>query len=90
MIEGPLSCCGEDLFALYSCCLPYPWPPTLRRLCPPGPTAFVLIARLHALPGQADQMIALSGAVDKTLEVGEPGMLLHAFDRDPGDSQGFI
>ena len=56
----------------------------------PGPTTFVLIARLHALPGQADQMIALSGAVDERLEAGEPGMLLHAFDRDPGDSQGFI
>jgi len=56
----------------------------------PGPTAFVLIARLHALAGQADQVIALSGAVDKKVEAGEPGMLLHTFDRDPGDSQGFI
>ena len=61
-----------------------------QEALPPGPTAFVLIARLHALPGQADQMIALSGAVDETLEAGEPGMLMHTFDRDPGDSQGFI
>jgi len=35
-------------------------------------------------------VIALSGAVDKKVEAGEPGMLLHTFDRDPGDSQGFI
>ena len=37
MIEGPLSCCGENVFALCSYCLPYPWPPKLRRLCPRGP-----------------------------------------------------
>jgi len=61
-----------------------------QEALPPGPTAFVLIARLHVLPGQADQVIALSGAVDKKVEAGEPGMLLHTFDRDPGDSQGFI
>ena len=61
-----------------------------QEALPPGPTAFVPIARLHALPGQADQVIALSGAVDKKVEAGEPGMLLHTFDRDPGDSQGFI
>ena len=61
-----------------------------QEALPPGPTAFVLIARLHALPGQADQVIALSGAVDKKVRAGEPGMLLHTFDRDPGDSQGFI
>jgi hypothetical protein len=61
-----------------------------QEVLPPGPTAFVLIARLHDFPGQADQMIALPGAVDETLEAGEPRMLLHTFDRDPGDSQGFI
>jgi len=61
-----------------------------QEALPPGPTAFVLIARLHALPGQAEQVIALSGAVDKKVEAGEPGMLLHTFDRDPSDSQGFI
>ena len=32
---------------------------------PAGPSAFVLIARLHALPGQADQVVAMSAAVDK-------------------------
>ena len=57
---------------------------------PAGPTAFVLVARLHALPGQANQVIALSGAVDKKVKAGEPGMLLHTFDRDLGDSLGFI
>ena len=61
-----------------------------RDALPAGPTAFVLIARLHALPGQAEQVIALSGAVDQKVETGEPGMLLHTFDRDPDDSQGFI
>ena len=57
---------------------------------PAGPSAFVLIARLHALPGQADQVVALSAAVDEKVEAGEPGMLLHTFDRDPSDPQGFI
>ena len=61
-----------------------------RDALPAGPTAFVLIARLHALPGQAEQVIALSGAVDQKVETGEPGMLIHTFDRDPDDSQGFI
>ena len=57
---------------------------------PAGPSAFVLIARLHALPGQAEQVVAMSAAVDKKVEAGEPGMLLHTFDRDPEDPQGFI
>ena len=57
---------------------------------PAGSSAFVLIARLHALPGQADQVVAMSAAVDKKVEAGEPGMLLHTFDRDPSDPQGFI
>ena len=30
-----------------------------QEALPPAPTAFVLIARLHVLPGQADQVIAL-------------------------------
>ena len=57
---------------------------------PAGPSAFVLIARLHALPGQADQVVALSAAVDRKVEAGEPGMLLHTLDQDPTDPQGFI
>ena len=57
---------------------------------PAGPSAFVLIARLHALPGQADQVVAMSAAVDKKVEAGEPGMLLHTFDQDQTDPQGFI
>ena len=57
---------------------------------PAGPSAFVLIARLHALPGKADQVVALSAAVDKKVEAGEPGMLLHTFDQNPSDLQGFI
>ncbi len=48
---------------------------------PAGPSAFVLIARLHALPGQADQVVSMSAAVDTKVEAGEPGMLLHTFDR---------
>ena len=35
-------------------------------------------------------MVALSAAVDKKVEAGEPGMLLHTFDQDPSDPQGFI
>ena len=61
-----------------------------QNALPAGPSAFVLIARLHALPGQADQVVALSAAVDKKVEAGEPGMLLHTFDQDPSDPQGFI
>ena len=57
---------------------------------PAGPSAFVLIARLHALPGQAEQVVAMSAAVDKKVEAGEPGMLLHTFDRVTDDPQGFI
>ena len=57
---------------------------------PAGPSAFVLIARLHALPDQVDQVVAMSAAVDKKVEAGEPGMLLHTFDQDPSDPQGFI
>ena len=57
---------------------------------PAGPSAFVLIARLHALPGQADQVVSMSAAVDTKVEAGEPGMLLHTFDRAPADPQGFI
>jgi len=61
-----------------------------RDPLPAGPSAFVLIARLHALPGQADQVVAMSAAVDQKVEAGEPGMLLHTFDQDPSDPQGFI
>ena len=61
-----------------------------QNALPAGPSAFVLIARLHALPDQADQVVALSAAVDKKVEAGEPGMLLHTFDQDPSDPQGFI
>ena len=61
-----------------------------RDALPAGPSTFVLIARLHALPGHAEQVIVLSDALDQKVEAGEPGMLLHTFDRDPGDSQGFI
>ena len=61
-----------------------------QNALPAGPSAFVLIARLHALPDQVDQVVALSAAVDKKVEAGEPGMLLHTFDQDPSDPQGFI
>jgi quinol monooxygenase YgiN len=51
---------------------------------------FVLIARLHALPSQSSKVIALSDAADKAVKAGEPGMLLHTFDRDPDDALGFV
>lgn len=57
---------------------------------PAGPTPFVLIGRLHALPGEAENVIALSAAVDRKVEAGEPGMLLHTFDADPNDPLGFV
>lgn len=55
-----------------------------------GSSPFVLIARLHAVSGAADQVVALSRAVDQKVEQGEPGMLLHTFDADPDDPLGFI
>ena len=55
-----------------------------------GQSAFVLIARLHALPGEAENVVALSSAVDEKVEAGEPGMLLHTFDAHPNDSLGFV
>jgi len=55
-----------------------------------GSNPFVLIARLHALPGKSAEVIALSGAADKAVQAGEPGMLLHTFDRDPDDPLGFV
>jgi len=57
---------------------------------PSGPTAFVLIGRLHALPGEAENVVALSAAVDEKVQAGEPGMLLHTFDADPNDPLGFV
>jgi len=45
-----------------------------------GPSPFVLIARLHALPNAAERVVALSRDVDAKVERGEPGMLLHTFD----------
>ena len=38
-----------------------------------GPSPFVLIARLHALPDAADQVVALSRAVDAQVERGRAG-----------------
>lgn len=55
-----------------------------------GPSPFVLIARLHALPNAAEQVVALSRAVDAKVEQGEPGTLLHTFDADPDDALGFV
>ena len=49
---------------------------------------FVLIARLHSLPGKANELIKLSRAVDRKVEQCEPGMLLHTFDQDPDDPLG--
>ena len=55
-----------------------------------GDGPLVLIARLHSLPEKSAEVIALSDAVDKVVESGEPGMLLHTFDRDPDDKLGFV
>ena len=62
----------------------------LAQSLPAGPTAFVLIGRLHALPGEAEKVVALSAAVDEKVKAGEPGMLLHTFDADPNDPLGFV
>ena len=51
---------------------------------------FVLIARLHSLPGKANELLKLSRAVDRKVEQSEPGMLLHTFDQDPDDPLGFV
>jgi len=55
-----------------------------------GETSFVLIARLHALPKEADAVLRLSQAADEAVKASEPGMLLHTFDQDPSDPLGFV
>lgn len=55
-----------------------------------GDKPFVLIARLHALPGKADVVLKLSKAADDAVKASEPGMLLHTFDQDPTDPLGFV
>lgn len=55
-----------------------------------GEKPFVLIARLHALPSSAAEVLRLSEAADKAVKASEPGMLLHTFDQDPSDPLGFV
>ena len=55
-----------------------------------GEKPFVLIARLQAAPGKVAEVIALSAAADRAVKAGEPGMLLHTFDRNPDDALGFV
>ncbi len=55
-----------------------------------GEKPFVLIARLHALPNAAEDVLRLSQAADKAVKASEPGMLLHTFDQDPSDPLGFV
>ena len=45
---------------------------------------------MHALPEQGDALLTLSAAVDKKVAQGEPGMLLHTFDRHPNDALTFV
>jgi autoinducer 2-degrading protein len=55
-----------------------------------GEKPFVLIARLHALPNAAEDVLRLSEAADEAVKTSEPGMLLHTFDQDPSDPFGFV
>ena len=55
-----------------------------------GDKPFVLIARLHALPNAAEDVLRLSEAADTAVKASEPGMLLHTFDQDPSDPLGFV
>ena len=55
-----------------------------------GGKPFVLIARLHSLAEQADAVLALSQVADQKVYAGEPGMLLHTFDRNPDDRLSFV
>ncbi|MDC6459225.1 antibiotic biosynthesis monooxygenase [Luminiphilus sp.] len=55
-----------------------------------GEKPFVLIARLHALPNRAEDVLRLSEAADEAVKTSEPGMLLHTFDQDPSDPFGFV
>lgn len=51
---------------------------------------FVLIARLHAVPNAAAEVLRLSKAADQAVKASEPGMLIHTFDQDPSDPSGFV
>ena len=55
-----------------------------------GEKPFVLIARLHALPNAAEDVLRLSEAADEAVKTSEPGMLLHTFDQDPSDPLRFV
>jgi quinol monooxygenase YgiN len=52
-----------------------------------GDKPFVLIARLHSPPEKSAEVVALSAAANKA---GEPGLLLHTFNRNPNDKLGFV
>ena len=55
-----------------------------------GNKPFVPIARLHALPNAAEDVLRLSKAADEAVKASEPGMLLPTFDQDPSDPLGFV
>ena len=50
---------------------------------------FVLIARIHVKPGNANQYLEIAAKVDTEVENSEPGMLFHNFDADPSDPLSF-
>ena len=55
-----------------------------------GDNPFVLIARLHALPNAAQEVLRLSKAADIAVKATEPGLLVHAFDQDPTAPLKFV
>ena len=55
-----------------------------------GENPFILIARIHIKEGKTEAYLNIANEVDEAVEASEPGMLLHTFDRDPADPQGFV
>ena len=54
-----------------------------------GQNPFILIARIQVKAGMVEEYLEIADAVDKAVELSEPGMLFHNFDADPDNPLAF-